>query len=360
MVQYGEQSPDPAGAVGSRCRIDLDAGDLEARAPLGALRDVDLPAVCGDDRGDGRQPHPRPVVVGRVPRIEHLLAASFRNPGPVVGDVEATVERADGDRHPVVAVLGRVTHEVLEQLREPAPVGAAPTLGLVVEDGAVRPDAVPARLDHPGEVDDLGRADVLRDGQPGGHLALGAGNRGRPELVNPVGVGELGPRFSARERPLQGGLIPERSYMLRGRAGSGKTILGLHFLEAGIENGETALFVNLEEDLEDLQANAAALGFDTDGMGVTTILVDETRNITGEFDATQDNISYLADNIVFLRHLELRGELRKALGVLKKRTSDFERTVREFEITDEGIMVGDPLTRMRGILSGTPELIDEE
>jgi len=148
--------------------------------------------------------------------------------------------------------------------------------------------------------------------------------------------------------------------MLRGRAGSGKTILGLHFLEAGIENGETALFVNLEEDLEDLQANAAALGFDTDGMGVTTILVDETRNITGEFDATQDNISYLADNIVFLRHLELRGELRKALGVLKKRTSDFERTVREFEITDEGIMVGDPLTRMRGILSGTPELIDEE
>ena len=32
---------------------------------------------------------------------------------------------------------------------------------------------------------------------------------------------------------LHGGLIPERSYMLRGPAGSGKTILGLHVLERG-------------------------------------------------------------------------------------------------------------------------------
>jgi len=94
-------------------------------------------------------------------------------------------------------------------------------------------------------------------------------------------------------------------------------------------------------------------------MGVTTIFVDETKNITGEFNATQENISYLADTIVFLRHLELQGELRKAIGVLKKRTSDFERTLREFEITGHGIKVGEPLTGMRGILSGTPEIVDQ-
>ena len=44
--------------------------------------------------------------------------------------------------------------------------------------------------------------------------------------------------------------------------------------------------------------------------------------------------------------------------MLKKRTSDFERTLREFEITSHGIKVGEPLTGMRGILSGTPEVID--
>jgi len=103
-----------------------------------------------------------------------------------------------------------------------------------------------------------------------------------------------------------------------------------------------------------------ALGRYLNNMGVTTIFVDETKNITGEFTATQENISYLADSIVFLRHLELHGEMRKAIGVLKKRTSDFERTLREFEITGHGISVGDPLTGMRDILSGTPELIDPE
>jgi circadian clock protein KaiC len=71
-------------------------------------------------------------------------------------------------------------------------------------------------------------------------------------------------------------------------------------------------------------------------------------------------MSYLADSIVFLRHLELDGELRKAIGVLKKRTSDFEQTLREFEITGHGIKVGEPLTGMRGILSGTPELVDRD
>jgi circadian clock protein KaiC len=103
-----------------------------------------------------------------------------------------------------------------------------------------------------------------------------------------------------------------------------------------------------------------ALGRYLNNIGVTTVFVDETKNITGEFNATQENISYLADNIVFLRHLELQGELGKAIGVLKKRTSDFERTLREFEITGHGIKVGKPLTGMRGILSGTPEIIDQE
>ncbi len=101
-----------------------------------------------------------------------------------------------------------------------------------------------------------------------------------------------------------------------------------------------------------------ALGRYLKNMGVTGIFVDETRNVTGEFTATEENLSYLADNIVFLRHIELGGELHKTVGVLKKRTGEFERTLREFEITEHGISVGDPLTGMRGILSGTPELVD--
>ncbi|MDR8393858.1 hypothetical protein NC796_22080 [Aliifodinibius sp. S!AR15-10] len=65
--------------------------------------------------------------------------------------------------------------------------------------------------------------------------------------------------------------------------------------------------------------------------------------------------SYLADNILFLRYLEFKGELRKATGVLKKRLSKFEHSIREFKITGNGIAVGEPLTDLNGILSGQPK-----
>ncbi len=95
-------------------------------------------------------------------------------------------------------------------------------------------------------------------------------------------------------------------------------------------------------------------------MGVTVILVNEIETITGEFAATEIGISHLADNIVFLRYLELHGRLERAVGVLKKRVSGFETTLREFEITEAGIRVGHPLTELRGILTGYPELAREK
>jgi circadian clock protein KaiC len=93
-------------------------------------------------------------------------------------------------------------------------------------------------------------------------------------------------------------------------------------------------------------------------MGVAVLLINEVETITGDFRPTEIGISYMADNLVFLRYLEMQGELRKAIGVLKKRMSDFERTLREFEITRYGIKVGKPLTNLRGILKGTPEWLD--
>ncbi len=94
-------------------------------------------------------------------------------------------------------------------------------------------------------------------------------------------------------------------------------------------------------------------------MGTTVILVDQVHEVTGEFTGTDAGVSYLADNIVFLQHLEVPGKMRKAIGVLKKRTSDFERTLREFRITEHGITVGEPLTDLRGVLHGSARLVDD-
>jgi len=105
---------------------------------------------------------------------------------------------------------------------------------------------------------------------------------------------------------------------------------------------------------KELIAHIYALTRYLKNMGVTTLLVNEVESITGEFRLSELGISYLADNIIFLRYLETRGELRKAVGVLKQRMSDFQRSLRELEITRDGIKVGASLTNLRGILSGTP------
>jgi len=111
---------------------------------------------------------------------------------------------------------------------------------------------------------------------------------------------------------------------------------------------------------EDLTPHLHALCKYLTNMGVTVLLIVEVERIVGDFSATELGISYLADNVIFLRYLELNGELRKAIGVLKKRLSDFEKTMREIEITRYGIRVGKPLTDLRGILTGTPEWVRRE
>jgi circadian clock protein KaiC len=92
-------------------------------------------------------------------------------------------------------------------------------------------------------------------------------------------------------------------------------------------------------------------------MGVAVILVNELEAITGEFRVTELGVSYLADNIVFLRYLESGGAMHRTIGVLKKRVSDFEKTLREFEISSSGVRIGRPLTEMRGLLTGVPESV---
>jgi circadian clock protein KaiC len=117
--------------------------------------------------------------------------------------------------------------------------------------------------------------------------------------------------------------------------------------------------ISLRGREEDLVTHLHALCKYLQNMGVTVILVNETESITGNFRATEIGISYMADNIIFLRYLEIQGEIRKAIGVLKKRLSSFEKTLRELEVTRYGIKVGKPLTHLRNILSGTPDSIDK-
>ncbi|WP_423745733.1 ATPase domain-containing protein (plasmid) [Haladaptatus sp. SPP-AMP-3] len=123
----------------------------------------------------------------------------------------------------------------------------------------------------------------------------------------------------------------------------------------GIEGYTASLRENRLDLVERLQALCRYLK----NMGVTVILVSEHDSMTGQVRATGKGIGYLADNIVLLQHLEVSGEMRKAIGVLKKRTSDYEQLLRKFGITPNGITVGEPMDDVQGVLAGMPRLADD-
>ena len=125
-----------------------------------------------------------------------------------------------------------------------------------------------------------------------------------------------------------------------------------------IEQQKTAIVMidsvsgyGLSVHVEDLVRHLHALCKYLQGLGVTVLLINETETITtNEFRATDLGISYVADNILFLRYFERGGEMRKGIGVLKKRLTDFEQTMREIEITRYGLKLGRPLPELKDIL----------
>ncbi|RCW57337.1 MULTISPECIES: ATPase domain-containing protein [Halanaerobium] len=125
-------------------------------------------------------------------------------------------------------------------------------------------------------------------------------------------------------------------------------------------SGYKLSFASSSAGKNELIRNLHSLTNYLNNIGITVLLINEIANITGDFKVTELGISYLADNIMFLRYLEFNGELKKAIGVLKKRLSDFEKQLREFQICSQGIKVGKPLTELRGILTGNPEFINKE
>ena len=101
---------------------------------------------------------------------------------------------------------------------------------------------------------------------------------------------------------------------------------------------------------EEISTHLHALCKYLQNMGVAVLLINEMESIVGAFQVSDIAISYLANTFVFLRYLELKGGIRRCIGVLKKRLSSFQRSLREIEMTIMVSRWGRPLTNLQGIL----------
>jgi circadian clock protein KaiC len=93
-------------------------------------------------------------------------------------------------------------------------------------------------------------------------------------------------------------------------------------------------------------------------VGVTIVSTVEVAETFTELALSPYSISFLSDDIIRLKYVEIDGKLRKVLMVVKMRAGDHSKDIREYEITSMGLRVGARLTGYHGLITGIPEPIN--
>ncbi len=109
---------------------------------------------------------------------------------------------------------------------------------------------------------------------------------------------------------LRGGLPASNLYMIQGAPGSGKTTAALQFLRAGVEAGESCIYVTLSQTAAELEAIAASHGWTLDGIRVEELTTSGSIN-----EADEQSIFLTSD----LRLDETRKAIEAAIDKHKPR-----------------------------------------
>lgn len=114
---------------------------------------------------------------------------------------------------------------------------------------------------------------------------------------------------------------------------------------------EVALAPSFREDFrESLYRLVGALT----GTGVTVLMTVEVADAFSEINLSPHGVSFLTDNIVLQRYVELDSELAKVISVVKMRGSNHGKELREYDLTEKGLVMNGPLREYQGIIGGMP------
>ncbi|MDP7080195.1 MAG: circadian clock protein KaiC [Candidatus Undinarchaeales archaeon] len=224
-----------------------------------------------------------------------------------------------------------------------------------------------------------------------------------------------------------GGLLEGSSTLVAGPTGTGKTLLGMHFIMEGLRHGEASLYVGFEESREQFLRNAKGFGWDMEwyereglltircaypgeklpeehlhqikhivekknikrcvvdslssvsnsypgdvfngfaqrlngylkGSGATAIFTMATQSLIGQTTLTESTLSTMTDNIIMLRYVEMEGELKLMLNILKVRGSAHSKGLRRYDITEEGMVIGPSFRGYEGMLTGVGRKVSD-
>ncbi len=119
---------------------------------------------------------------------------------------------------------------------------------------------------------------------------------------------------------------------------------------------ELALAPTFREDFrESLYRMVGALT----GSGVTVLMTAEVANSFTDLNFSPNLVSFLSDNIILQRYVELDGVLQKVMAVVKMRGSDHRKELRAYEVGEHGVVIGKALTEYTGIITGVARHRDD-
>jgi circadian clock protein KaiC len=224
---------------------------------------------------------------------------------------------------------------------------------------------------------------MLGGGIPAGHSVLVAGPSGSGKSVlatefimegarrNEPGIivvfekrpseysqaGSSGREFDQMVRERKVGIIHTRPLDLSIDETLHDIITAIHALKArrvvidSLSGFELALAPTFREDFrESLYRLVAVLT----GMGITLMLTAELEDSYADLRFSPHGTAFLTDTIIMQRYIELKGELRRLMAVVKVRGSEHSKELRAFEITEDGIVIGEALGDYEGLLTGGP------
>jgi circadian clock protein KaiC len=109
---------------------------------------------------------------------------------------------------------------------------------------------------------------------------------------------------------------------------------------------------------EDFRESLYRLAGALTGAGITILMTVEVVESFSNLHFSAYEVSFLADDLLYLRYVELRGHLQKVIMVVKMRSSAHSTELREYQVTAHGVEIGRSLADYRGIMTGQPQLIE--
>ena len=90
---------------------------------------------------------------------------------------------------------------------------------------------------------------------------------------------------------------------------------------------------------------------------VTSYLTNTTSQLLGITAITETHLSTATDNIIILKYVELGGQMRRLVSVLKQRGSMHKKELTEFEVSPEGVRMIGPFKGIENLMSGSARRI---